>query len=491
MWLDRRSRDESGMALISVLFAVLVLTGLATLFVSRSMNESRFSGHSQRHESAVHTAESGADKELALANGDAAYLTEDPTALAAGTPYQLDLATVPTEAAERAQAIEWALEANGAGAAAQRAGGTFHGVRPEDPDTGEPHDIVYGVGFVPALPAGVDEVDEIPDITRVRVVKYLIAQDFFTPDFALHTGGALNFGGNASIKSDACDPAAPDENCDAHIQVNGELTNPGGSSSVQGEVRVAGGACPSISSTGGCVDQDDGVVEEPVPTVTARQFYDRYDSDFTPDQGGQTVEWFDLCPDGQVYLPSPSGPCDTTTAPVWPDGAQTNWLGWTFKNGDWKATSVSAGVFYVYHADAEINGTDAGSDPSKPRAVTVFAEADPLQLATTGSIVVTGNPTMEAAFPDVLLIADRDVRMKGTASGGTSTYSGFISAYEQMAVGGTVVVEGALLVQDRENVHPEVTRNTAGIDGNMTLNYDRALSIDLTGYYTITHWSEI
>lgn len=494
MLLDRLHHEEHGVALISALFAVLVLTGLATLFVSRATNESRFSGHSQRFETVLHSAEAGADRELAQANGDPLYTTENPDTFSS---YEMGPAVLADEQLQRSTVIGWALAANDndpatePGATVRRDGATFFGVRPaDDSGTGTPLDLVFAVGFVPALDRSVDTEAEIPPGTQVRVVKYTIAQDYFTPVFALHTGADLTFGGNAQILSEGCDAAAPDDNCDANIQVNGELQNPGTASTVEGQVRVAGGACPTIGSTGGCVDQDDGVEEEPVPVVTARQFYDRYDSDFTPDQGGQNVAWFDLCPDGRVYEPSPLGPCTSTTA-VWPDGAQTNWLGWTFSNGKWKATSVSAGVFYVYRADVEINGSDAGSDPTKPRAVSVFVESDPAQASSTGSITVTGNPKLEAAFPDVLFIADRDVRMKGVPSGGTSEYSGFISSYEQLAAGGTVVVTGALLVQDREDLHPEVTRLTDGVDGTMTLNYDRSLSIDLLGYYTITHWSEI
>lgn len=483
-----RFDDEDGLALISVLFAVLVLTGLATLFVSRSMNESRFSAQSQRFETGIHAAEAGADVELAQANGDEAYLTEDLT----GDPYPLDLTGMSLDA-QRDQVIDWALAAHGEGITTARDGGTYFGVRPQDSSVSPsvPHDIIYGVSFVPALPPLIDDRAEIPERTTIRVVKYSIAQDLYTPVFALHTDGSLKFGGNASITSDGCDPAAPDENCDADVQVNGSLTNPGGSSSVQGEVRVAGGSCPSITATGGCVDTSDGVAVDPAPRITARQFYSRHDEDFNPDQGNQTVQWYDLCPDGKVYAPHDSGPCYVGQDPVWPSAGQTNFLGWVYQAGKWKATSVSAGVFYVYQEDAEVNGSDAGSDPALPRAVTIFVEGDPDNSTSTGSLTITGNPKLEAAFPDVLFIADRDIRLKGVASGGTSEYSGFISAYEQLDAGGTVVLNGAILVQDREDVHPEVTRNTATVDGNMTLNYDRTLAINLTGYYTITHWSEL
>jgi hypothetical protein len=225
-----------------------------------------------------------------------------------------------------------------------------------------------------------------------------------------------------------------------------------------------------------------------VPEIVARDFYNRQNATL---QGG--AEWWDLCPDGTVREPSASGgPCDPSIVPEWESGGKkTNFLGWTWNAAQrlWSSSNLESGAFYVYRADASINGT-AGATTQN---VSVFIEGDPANPSGTGSLKTAGNPNIEAAFPDVIFVVDRDIDMGGTGQT-TLLQGGLITSWEQINVQGTVDLDGAIIMQDREdldqsNIH--VKRSTMGINGNMILRYDRSLAIDLTGVWTITYWNEL
>lgn len=480
-----RYDDEQGIALISVMLAVLILSGLVTVFVSRAVTETTVSRHSKDRETAIHVAEAGTDKQLAAINVDNLYATLDES----GSPVTLDLSGYPSEKAWAADLLD---RMDGAPDAwVDTANGEAFAVRPVD-SSGVPLDVVFGVGAVPAFGD--------PD-ARTRVVKLQVAQDFFSPDYAIMTNGDLKFGGNAEVVAPRCDPANPvREDCNADIHVNQSFSTSGGSHTVQGRVSVAGAPCPSTTATFGCQGSDSGVDDQPVPEIRARNFYGRELGNLNPDQEGQPMDWFDLCPDGTVRPVSSSGPCTNPTV-IWPDpttpeGSTTSFRGWKFKDvgggKSWNSTAVGAGVFYVYHADASING----SDGSLPRAVSVFVEANPSDLSRTGSLSVSGNPRMESAYPDVLIVTDADLDLSGnstvSACGATpEAMSGFISVREQFKTIGTVELRGAVVIQDAADDHNLVARSNAKIQGTMCLEFDENLDIDIEGHFTITFWNEL
>jgi hypothetical protein len=480
-------RDEAGAAMITALLAVVILAGLTVVFVGRSTAETRASGFSRDHETTIHAAEASADIVIAEVSADPEHVSEDRD----GVVVQVPSATM-TQAEEK----QWALDllpamepVSGAAATSWLTTdvGEAYAVRPLNAAGDEPLSVIYAVGAVPSF----DHANP-----RTRVIKLQIDKTDWFPDFAILTDSVLTFGGNAAIIAPACDTSTPEkalETCYADVHTNQNFTNPGSASVIQGQVSAAQGVCPSgVTATNGCVDSTDGVETKPIPVFTARDFYNRDDIDYNADPEGQIVEWFDLCPNQTIRRPSPNGPCDPAADQVWPDGASTSFRGWRWQAGMWKASSIQAGIFYVYHADASVTGS-AGT---AQRAVSILVEKNPANPTKSGSLDISGNPQTQAALEDVLFVADHDFDIQGTPSGGTCAeipagMSGFIGVGEQLKTQGTVSLRGAIIVRDESDIHGLVQRSNQGIGGTMCLEFDRNLAINFTGRWVVTFWNEL
>lgn len=507
--MRRLHTDESGMALLYAIFAVVILTGLVVVFVARSVNLASHTGQSRDREAAIHVAEGGAEAYIAAMNREGELLV-DQHVTAGATPtgytdngdglitYDPPTGLSPDEL--EAWETDWALAVAGenTGQLFTTSAGEAFGIRPTTADGTAAEDLLFGVGFVPSHDAWASGAQR----AQMRVIKLRINRHYIRPDHALLLGGGLTLGGNAEIRSPGCDTTTPTADaCDADVHANGDVKLTGGAHEIEGKLSTSG-TIDGTANTTPDGNSFSGEQEEPMPDLHARDFYNR-GTQLNTDPGGEPVGTYDLCSDGVVRDPS-AEPC--TGALVWPDPSDptTNFSGWTFSDGGgkpkWKAQKVGPGYFYVHHADAEVNGT-AGSTA---RAVTIIVESNPGNPSQTGSLVTTGNPSMVSALPDVLFVVDRDIRMKGSANAGTKEtcdeatetcdtqrYEGFIYAREQLAVGGTVDLAGAIIAEDLEDIHGEVTRNTAGISGTMYLDYDRTLQIDAAGIVVIEYWNEL
>jgi hypothetical protein len=480
----QRWRRDDGVALITALLAVVILGGMAVVFVARAVAEQRASGASQSFETVLHTAEAAADVQVAALNRSDDHVTIDNSSAEIIMPDEARA----TAGAEEAWARGLLAQMRGTEAWVSGDAGESYAVRPRsDVAPHDPLDVIYAVGATPGFDA---------PRASVRIVKIQVAQDNFLPDFALLTGGDLDFGGNASIVSPGC--SSEPEACIADVHVNQDFSVSGSASLIEGQVRVAGGSCPTVNATGGCVE--DGVLPQPVPEFTAADFYGRDLDTLNPDPTGQSVEWFDLCPDGTARELAANGvPCDGTQR--WPDptatGDTSNFRGWIWRanQNEWRGSTLQAGVFYVHHADASVRG----SEGSEQRAVSILVSSDPSDPGGSGSLDISGNPRMQAALSDVLFITDRDLDMGGTGSGGTgeacgaegASYSGLVAVNEQLSISGNAALRGAVIVRDIEDVHGLVTRNNDGVSGTMCLEYDDNLAVDLTGIWGVTFWNEL
>jgi hypothetical protein len=483
MSASRFYRDEDGVALIMALLGIVILSGLAIVFVSRSVNETRFSVVSRDFESAIHIAEAAADDQVRRLNADDLYVTRDKDSV----EIVMDPLLVSDEEAWALDLLERMREADGAWATTS--GGEAYAVRPRDSETGDPINMILAVGAVPSFDAA---------NARVRVLKLQIDQDRFVPEHALLTDGELHFGGNAAIIVPGCETGTVEDRertCVADVHTNQTFTSSGTASLIEGRVSQVEGQCPSpVTAVNGCVDGDDGVEAKPIPAFSARDFYNRTDvfnaDPGEPSEAAQSVEWFDLCPDQTVRRPVGTTPC--TGDPIWPDGVSSTFRGWKWQANKWQGSSIGAGVFYVYHADAKVTG----SYGTAQRAVSILVEQNPAAPATSGSLDLSGNPKLQSAMQDVLFIVDADLDMQGTATAGScgenpAAMSGFIGVGEQLKTQGTVELRGAIIVQDRAEQHNLVQRTNDGVGGTMCLEFDKTLAMDFTGIWVITFWNEL
>jgi hypothetical protein len=507
--LADRLRQDDGVALIYVLLASVIISGLVVVFMSRTLFETRSTARAAAWESAIHVGEAGAEALFGQINVEGeAFGSKVVTRNPDGTFHEYDPDPTWTDAELRAYEREWAmalaLEDWEAGQAAgydsrviETDDGHAFGIRPKVPGADEAWEIVFGVGFVPSIDH---------DDPTVRLVKMRINRYYFATDNALLSGGSIYLSGNASILAPGCSSATP-HFCDANVHANGDFRGGGSASEIQGTLSVTGTGADAFTTVNG--PGLNGEQEVPVPPIRALDFYNR--------PGAETEDWYDLCRNGAGNTPvvrSPgSAPC--TGEQIWPapDNTSTSFRGWTFQTQGpdgprWVNQSIAAGVYYVHHANATVSGAAGTNVPvtllmgSNDSATSDSAEA------LGGSLKITGGPVLVPAIPDVQYIVDRDLELRGTQGAGEEPcdpntdpdcdpipITGFVYVGEQLAVNANVTVNGAMIVEDREDRHPWVRRTAQGegvmINGNLTLNYDRNLRLDLRGRVTIEYWNEL
>lgn len=471
-------QEEDGIALITALLAVVILTGLVVVFLSRSIVETRASGNARDFETAVHAAEAGSDLVISELNRDETYATET----AGGTTVEAPDST----ADERDWTLGHLPDMRNSATWIARENGEAYAIRPVD-SAGEPLDVIYAAGAIPSFGH---------DNARIRVLKLQVAQDDFTPDHALLSDSDVRMKGSAAFVMAGCDAAAPDpDKCIADVHTN-QSFNAESETVVHGTVTSAGGSCTSSAPVVDCLGSDDGVAEQPIPPFSARDFY-------RPGEQASGVDWYDLCPDGTVKEGSGAGPCNG--AQVWPspDESGTRFRGWRHQTtgswSGWVGNPVSSGVFYVHRSDARVNGSEGEGQ----QAVTVLVETDASKPGTTGTLEVGGFPRIRAALDDVLMITDRDFSMEGGEELSTdpaddcenrteTQFSGFIGVGEQAKMSGAAMLRGAMIVQDEEDLHSAVQRGLNDeFAGQMCLDFDPDMVIDMSGHWVITYWNEL
>ena len=123
--------------------------------------------------------------------------------------------------------------------------------------------------------------------------------------------------------------------------------------------------------------------------------------------------------------------------------------------------NVQPGV-YCMDNDVEV-GNQLGSAAS-PLAITIL---------TTASVTIPGDPYMVSAHSDsILIMAEGDVKLNGSPSGGDLNFEGMIYAGSQCEVSGTPALFGQLICKDDPNpVDSEDWVSANSISGDMTLTY--------------------
>ncbi|MBW3663976.1 MAG: hypothetical protein KY469_12815 [Actinobacteria bacterium] len=501
MWRNYHE-NEDGVALFMALLGVIVLSGLAILFTSRAITESRQTGSERDFENAIHVAEAGVDHVIVDLNDDDELVTSF-----GGSPHHYDAdgdgdADSADLTATQDQETQWAVDVarTSCTLVSTQSDGEACGIRPQL-DDGTALPWVFGVGFVP------DRANPV----KTRVIKIEWDKGFFSPQQAILTNGNLNFGG------DICGVSA-----DVHS--NGTVTLSGGADTTScadpdGNVTGSDGYVPAGGSATG---PDSGHTPDTVftlPPISARSVRD---DEVTTHQD----EWYELCYDasgvGTVRRPYTEDGAGTRTivAPcqgdiLWTEGQSAHFRGWRLEadSGNpprgapehWRAGggafTLEDGVYYVHELNASVEGNISGTPQ-----LTVLADGkgdiNPGERPDTGSgctlngrddgnIFVTGlgGGDLNPLLKDLMYLADRDIVIAGNSS---SEINGVLAAHEQIDAGGTAAYTGALLAEDACNTSSfgsPVDVNSVG--GNFQLTHNGDLLLPLDSVVRITAWNEI
>lgn len=415
--VGRVGSEESGIALITVLLAMALLTVIGATLTAIGIVELRSAINHRSATRALLLADAGVNHALALMRGPLAEFSYSEVVRGDdGTPGTGD---------------DGVLMGFGVGAI------------DEIPDTG----VVLGAGryFVvlendPQDPSGDPYLDsnhrlratcrgETRDGGVAEIGVVLAAPNFH----AIVSNGDLTLPGNPDVLGPC-----------AGVHANGVLA-------VSGHPTVDGQATASdaIIMSGTIYDAGGAVV---IPELSGRVEVPEHDP---LDYLGRAD--YEL-KDGWVVDVGP--PRDSALA----TGSGVRGWKWNAGLGAWSlAGNKAEGGTYFAYGDVEVTG-NAGSDGA-PLEITIIA---------TGSVKVSGNPKIKAAQPDgILILAGGDVDIGGVASGITLSYAGLVYAGSQCQLNGTPSVGGHVLCYDAANppgAADLVSDNK--VNGTPTVTYD-------------------
>lgn len=224
-----------------------------------------------------------------------------------------------------------------------------------------------------------------------------------------------------------------------------------------------------------------GMPEIPLPDIHASDYFG--DADF--------VLHGNVLPDGTADTPRITNQAGTTTYCV-PGGGGDGCRGYTppggtgpfgFRydaaNNAWDLNPQGSGnntnsATYYAHTDVKITGNPGTS--SSPILLTVIAEGD---------IEVTGNPDLRPEpLSELQFVTDQDLRIAGNISIPLA-FEGRIMVREQIDFGGSATLAGQVIVQNVPSVSTLVETNT--VHGTVTLSYNGLIE---TIAYTVSGWRE-
>lgn len=539
---SRNWRDESGIALVSVMLAVIILGGLAAVFIATALGQTRASGIGRDHENAVHVAEASTDVVIVNLNSDLAYHT---TYDVGGSHIHLkhdgtDYAVTDEKAWARAIADSAAssdLTSSG--------GGQGYAIRPVD-SASKPMDVVYGVGYVPSRAAALDGRGQ------VRVLKLQVQPSVFSPADAFLVNGDLTLGGGANtagitgnvhangnvfIEGNAGDCASSGLCVRGRLSMTGTLRKgpaPTGPEHTGTEQAAFDNAhvCPigDTAPTCGTDDVLEDAARKEVPAFNAISYYDPRKTSgmrlasYTDPNTGNVVEarWWILCPNGKVYKPAfsddptnevpyaPGVVCSGTVgSAVW-EGQTANFHGWSFTGNTncaefgkpcWNGDKVVTGAYFVYDSNARTQGgqgavsilvsckgTPGPPDPADGKLWDREAETcDPATGAVNGNYSMSGQPSFVPAIRGIHFLADRDILVSGQSG---TKLDGFIGAREQVATSGSGDLNGTIVAL----ALPTTTGSPVALSnakGSFRVSYNERMLIALPGVTQITAWNEL
>lgn len=430
--LVRTSADDAGLGLILIIGVSVFIFTIAATATALAVNGITQSRERNAFEGALATSEIGIDRVLAEVQVAYSELGEDypvPSGASAveASPWCLGTpVSFPTSGpgaggvwASETEERDWAraqldlIVATGT-CTQQDDRGEYVVLKPAS--TSNPK---YGkVYALSAMPSFAD-----PE-ARTRLVKSEYVFMPFRPSHAILSGGDLKLGGASTDVTEA--EGVPVGI--ASIHSNGKIFGTGGSDpNVTGPITSTGPSTTSWS-TGGAPTQS-------IPRVSARQFYQQADSAALP------VDWYDLCPGGEVRRYAvPNTPCTGTLIGV--ATTSTRQLGWEYSvsANEWGASAdVLPGTYYAMGSNITALTSGGPSGAALPR-LTLVAEAQNASTCATkayGHISWKKFSITAPAQQSVWMMADGDISTDASWEAGSAVIpvvSGMFVAGDQISL---------------------------------------------------------
>jgi cytoskeletal protein CcmA (bactofilin family) len=435
-----RPASERGIALVTVLLLMAVLSGLATGFAMNGQTESAMAANEVYYAGARAAAEAGMNRAIErIVNDTTTNLLAGPDGLASATAGDAVNNDNGDISFLFASAGPYALDA---------AGDYTYTIEVLDDDDPE----LYTTALTAAQKVSMGEnVTDSPNIndndrlilrvtgfgprnTVVRIMCELQSVDSVTlttttslANPAILVDGDLNISGNITLAGN-----------EGNVHTNGNLTISGGAADVSGDATATGtytanaGWSPDGAFGGG----RDAIT---VPDIQAANYIGH--ADFILHANGTITN---------ANGTSCGGGCPT---------------GWSFSGGNWSVSgnSVSSGTFYV-KGNVSISGS-----PGKKGGEIAFS------VISEGSISVTGSPKFKPENAAKLqFVSNGDLVIAGNVDLDDPTQvEGQIFVREQLSISGNPEFQGRILVQNRPSVFNQVATNS--ISGNPRLTYNGTL----------------
>lgn len=459
-----RIRSEDGFALVLVLLALLVVTGLAAAMVTSGQTEVLVSVNQERAAQARGAAEAGLNHALAVAitrvrnwktNGFAnssAAITEllvGPDGNAATLADNGSLAALPDGVP--APPAQVALSAV--------TGTSYEAVAMDDDDASRGLSAADHTRL--GEPAGDAAFDENNRFV-VRAIGYGTGGTTATLEAtvgpvilpAILTNTNLTISGNPTINGS-----------EGSVHSNGDLLISGSAVDISENATSSGSYSTTASPTiGGQVGG--GFPPLPIPPVNAADY--RGDADFILKADGTIRASAD-----ETIVLCTGNACGATYG--WtPGAAGGGMLGlteWSIVPAN-QSTAVN-GTFYV-EGHARISGSPGSA--ATPLEITIIAE---------GNIQITGNPDLRPDQPEIMFVTNMDLQIAGALSQPLA-FEGQMLVREQLDLAGNPTMAGQILVQSVPSVSTLVTVNT--ISGNPSITYNGMTG---TNIFVVTAWREI
>jgi hypothetical protein len=459
---------DRGMALVSSLLLMAVMSGLIMALAVSGKLEVAMSDNEQLYAGARAAAESGLNRAAAIIMAQANLPTFQPDTLLAGPDGLVDAAN--PSAAVNADNGLLTNAIPGAAPWAVVAGSEYSfNVRVFDDDDPALHGFALSNAQLTAMgppPEPPEDGNATNDVNRRIVIRAIgfgprgttaTLEQFLSPIKmpALLVDGNLEMGGNAQIIG-----SQGSVHTNADLLVSGNAVSVSQNATSTGTITAGSGWSPGGTMSG-------GMPEIPVPDIHAIDYFN--DADFVLQANGTITNKAGTT----IYCNAWSS--QNACRNVVPPGG-TAGFGWTFQQASGWDLSQNTANSATYYAKTNVKITGNPGSTSLPLALTIIAE---------GYIDVEGNPDLQPEpASEIMFVTDMDLKIHGNFAQ-PLTVEGRILVREQIDFAGNPTLAGQVIVQDIPTVCTLVTNNV--FTGSVTLSYNGLVE---TVAYAVSGWRE-